>query len=189
MHNTKPSGKPPGGHNINPMKHPFLRTCFSIAALALAASATCAADATMGVINARRILSESRVAKESMAKFQTDFASRGKEVIDQTSLLKQKADELDKLLPTLSPVQQQERQRDLATLNRDLERKKQSLDEDREARKRDDIQRIIQLARGVVAHIAEDGKLAAVFQDVVYVNPKNDITDKVLQAMDAQKSN
>jgi outer membrane protein len=143
----------------------------------------------VGVINARRILSESRVAKEAMAKFQLDFGARGKDVISQTAVLKQKADELEKMLPTLSPAQQQERQRDLSAQNRELDRKKQQLAEDREARQRDDIQHIIQLARGVVAHIAEDTKLAAVFQDVVYVNPKNDITDKVLQAMDAQKSN
>jgi outer membrane protein len=129
------------------------------------------------------------LAKEAAARFSVDFAPRAKEVMDQSKLLKQKADDLDQALPTLSPAQQLERQRDLASLNRDLERKKQQLDEDREARNRDDIQRIIQTARGVVVRIAEDGKFAAVFQDVVYVNPQNDITDKVLQAMDALKPN
>lgn len=172
------------------MKH-LLRTCFFLTAMALAlgASIASAAESTVAVINARRILSESRLAKEAMAKFQQDFGARGKEVIAQTGALKQKADELERVLPTLSPAQQQERQRDLSAQGRELDRKKQQLVEDREARQRDDIQHIIQVARGVVARIGEDTKLAVVFQDVVYANPKNDITDKVLQAMDAQKSN
>jgi len=169
------------------MKHLF-RTGLATAALALAVNAAWAEDA-VGVINARRIVSESRIAKEAAAKFLVDFGPRGKELLDQTTLLKQKADELEVALPTLSPAQQLERQRDLATLNRDLERKKQQLNEDREERKRDDIQRIIQTARGVVARIAEGGKMSAVLQDVVYVNPQNDITDKVIQAMDAQTPN
>ncbi len=171
------------------MKH-LLRTLFSVAALALTLGASAsAADTTVGVINARRILSESRAAKEAMARFQQDFGARGKEVIAQAGLLKQKAEELDKAMPSLSPSQQQERQRDLSAQSREFEHKKQQLADDREARQRDDIQHIIQIARGVVAELADDGKLAAVFQDVVYVNPKNDITDRVLQAMDAQKSN
>jgi outer membrane protein len=186
MRNAKPCANALGKPNPSPMKH-LLRTFISIAAIGLACAGVAAADTTLGVINARKILSESRIAKEAAAKFLVDFGPRSKEVMDQAGALKQKADDLDRALPTLSPAQQLERQRDLATLNRDLERKKQQLNEDREARKREDIQRIIQQTRGVVARIAEEGKLVAVFQDVVYVNPKNDITDKVLQALDAQK--
>ena len=179
---------PPYAPNRNFMKK-LLRTCISITALALtlATSLASAADTTVGVINVRRILSESRAAKEAMTKFQVDFGARGQEVIAQTSALKKKAEDLDKALPTLSATQRLERERDLTALNRELDRKKQQLADEREARQRDDIQNIIQIARGVVTQISADGKLHAVFQEVVYVNPKNDITDKVLQVMDTLK--
>lgn len=167
----------------------LLRTCLSLSALALtlATSLASAADNTVGVINVRRILSESRAAKEAMAKFQVDFGARGQEVIAQTSALKKRAEDLDKTMPTLSATQQLERERDLTAQSRELDRKKLQLVEEREARQRDDIQNIIQIARGAVTQISADGKLHAVFQDVVYVNPKNDITDKVLQVMDTLK--
>jgi outer membrane protein len=143
----------------------------------------------VGVINARRILSESKAAKEAMAQFRTDFGPREKDLLEQTQALQRKADDLDRALPTLTPTKQLERQRELGNLNRELERKKQVFNEDRETRRREDIQHVIQLARNVVARIAETARLDMVFQDVVYANPENDLTDKVIQAMDTQVSN
>jgi outer membrane protein len=155
------------------------------ATLALTTAQAGAAEPLVGVVNVRRILSESRPGKEAMAKFQLDFGARGQEVMAQTDVLKQQTDALDKDLPTLAPAQALARQRDLAALGRELNRKKQQLNDEREARKREDIQHVIQLARGVVGRIARDAKMDLVFQDVVYASPRNDITERVLQALDA----
>ena len=171
------------------MNHPtrisrLLGPTLLAAALALTATQAGAAEPLMAVVNVRQILSESRPGKEAMARFQTDFGARGQDVMAQTELLRQKSDELDKELPTLAPAQAALRQRDLTALSRELDRKKQQLNDERETRKREDIQRIIELARVAVSRLARDAKIDVVFQDVVYVNPRNDLTARVLQALD-----
>ena len=40
-------------------------------------------------------------------------------------------------------------------------------------------------ANKVVKQVAEQGNYDIIFQDAVYVNPRIDITDKVLKALDA----
>ncbi len=171
------------------MNHPtrisrLLGPTLLAAALALTTTQAGAAEPLMAVVNVRQILSESRPGKEAMARFQTDFGARGQDVMAQTELLRQKSDELDKELPTLAPAQAALRQRDLTALSRELDRKKQQLNDERETRKREDIQRIIELARVAVSRLARDAKIDVVFQDVVYVNPRNDLTARVLQALD-----
>lgn len=169
------------------MRHKIQRF-ITISCLLFASSLAGAAmpGSPIASINARKILSDSRVAKEALLKFQTDFQPKEKELQGLASALKSKSAELEKADPGLTPSQRLAKQAELDELSRELKRKQRQFVEDRDARKRDDIQHVFSLATLAAKKVAEGAHIDVVFQDVVYTSPQADITDQVIAAMDAQ---
>ena len=89
--------------------------------------------------------------------------------------------------PTLSESQRQTRQKQLIDQNRDLERKRREFQEDLAARKNEELQQVLERANRVVRQVAEAEKYDLVIQEAVYINPKHDITDKVIRAINTTK--
>lgn len=168
------------------MRHNIQRF-ISISCLLFASSFAGAAihNSPIATINARRILSDSRVAKEALLKFQQDFQPKEKELQGLASALRSKSAELEKTAPGLAPSQLSAKQDELDELNRKLKSRQQQFVEDRDARKRDDIQHVFNVATQAVKKVAEGVRIEMVFQNVVYASPQIDITDKVIAAMDA----
>jgi len=164
------------------------RLLASIGCMLLASSLAWAGarDIPIATINARQILSDSKAAKDALVKFQADFLPRDKELQGLASALKDKSAQLDKTGPSLAPSQLAAKQAELDALARELKRKQQQFVEDRDARKREDIQQVFNLANQAVKKVADGTQIDMVLQDVVYANPKTDITAKVIEAMDAQ---
>jgi outer membrane protein len=169
------------------MRHKIQRF-ISISCLLFASSLAGAAmpGSPITSIDARKILSDSRVAKEALRKFQTDFQPREKELQDLALAVKTKSAELEKADPGLAPSQRLAKQGELEDLSRELKRKQLQFVEDRDTRKRDDIQHVFRVATLAAKKVAEGAHIDVVFQDVVYVSPRADITDQVIAAMDAQ---
>lgn len=145
-----------------------------------------AATTHVATINAQRILSDSKVAKDTLTKFQADFLPRETELRVLSSGLKDKSADLEKVAPALAPSQRMARQREIDDLARDLKRRQQQFLEDRDARKREDIQHVFDLATQAVKKLAEKSQINIVFQDTVYAAPMTDITDEVIHIMDTQ---
>jgi len=161
---------------------PFISCFLCVSTLASASTP----EIPVATINARKILSDSQVAKEALVKFQADFLPKENELQGLATVLKEKNAELDKIGPSLSPSQFKDKQVENDALARDLKRKQQQFFEDRDARKRDDIQHVFGIATQAVKKIAEIMHVDMVFQDVVYANPKTDITARVIEVMDSQ---
>jgi outer membrane protein len=87
--------------------------------------------------------------------------------------------------PTLSESQRVSRQKQLVEQDRDLQRKRREFQEDLNARKNEELQQVLERANRVVKQVAESEKYDAIFQEAVYINPKHDITDKVIKALNA----
>jgi outer membrane protein len=85
----------------------------------------------------------------------------------------------------LPETQRQARQKQLLEQDRDFQRKRREFQEDLNARKNEELQLVIQRANKVIQEIAVAEKYDFVFQDAVYVNPKHDMTDKVIKALNA----
>jgi outer membrane protein len=99
--------------------------------------------------------------------------------------LKAAADKLEREAPTLSESQRSARQRQLIESDRDFQRKRREFQEDLNARKSEELQQVLERANRVVRTVAEAEKYDLVLQEAVYVNPKHDITDKVIRALNA----
>ena len=146
-----------------------------------------AQDFKVGFINTDRIFRDANSAKAAQAKLEQEFSRREKELNDLGLQIKAAADKLDKDAPTLSESQKTARQKQIVDQDRDFQRKRREFQEDLSARKNEELQQVLERANKVVKQVAEAEKYDLVLQEVVYINPKHDMTEKVLKALNAAK--
>ena len=79
--------------------------------------------------------------------------------------------------------QRANRQKQLVDQDREFQRKRREFQEDLNSRKNEELQQVLERANKVVKLVAEAEKYDLVLQEAVYVNPKHDITDKVIKAL------
>ena len=69
--------------------------------------------------------------------------------------------------------------------DRDFQRKRREFQEDLNLRKSEELTQMGDRVNKVVKQIAEQEKYDIILDQAVYINPKNDITDKVIKALNA----
>lgn len=146
-----------------------------------------AEDFKAGFIHTDRVFREAGTAKAAQAKLEQEFSRRDKELNDLGNTLKTATEKFERDAPTLSESQRATRQRQLVDQDRDFQRKRREFQEDLNARKNEELQQVIERANKVVKMVAETEKYDLVLQEAVYANPKHDITDKVIKALNASK--
>ena len=151
------------------------------------ASLAQAQDFKMGFVNTERIFREAASAKQAQAKLEQEFAKREKELVEAGNALKTASEKFEREAPTLSESQRNNRQKQLVEQDRDFQRKRREFQEDLNARKNEEQQVVVERANRAVKQVAESEKYDVIFQEAVYVNPKHDITDKVIKALNAAK--
>jgi outer membrane protein len=166
----------------------FSRQCLMIILAALAFSAQAQAEEfRVGFVNTDRIFREANTAKAAQTKLEQEFSKREKDLNDLGNSLKNLSDKFEREAPTLSESQRVQRQKQLVDQDRDFQRKRREFQEDLNARKNEELQQVLERANRVVKQVAEAEKYDVVLQEAVYINPKYDITDKVIKALNAAK--
>ena len=107
--------------------------------------------------------------------------------MDLGNSLKTNSEKLERDLPTLSETQRTTKQRQLADQDREFQRKRREFQEDLNARKNEELQMVLETANKVVKQVAEAEKYDLILQEAVYINPKHDITEKVIKAINTGK--
>ena len=138
-----------------------------------------------GFVNTDRIFREASTAKAAQAKLEQEFSRREKELVDMGNTLKTASDKFEREAPTMAESQRTTRQRQLVDQDRDFQRKRREFQEDLSARKNEELSQVLERANKVVKQVAEAEKYDVILQEAVYINPKHDITDKVLKALNA----
>jgi len=158
-------------------------------ALMLGLGAFCAQaeEIRIGFINTDRIFKESTTAKQAQAKLEQEFSKREKDLVDAEKSLKTAVEKFEREAPTLSESQRLSRQKQLGEQDRDFQRKRREFQEELNARKNEEFQQVLERANRVIKQVAEADKYDLVLQEAVYINPKHDITDKVLKVINAAK--
>ncbi len=141
----------------------------------------------IGFISTDRIFREATMAKTAQTKLEQEFSKREKEINDLGAAIKTLADKFEKDAPTLSETQRATRQKQLVDQDRDFQRKRREFQEDLNARRNEELQQVLERANRIVKQVAEAEKYDVVLQEVVYINPKHDITDKVIRALNAAR--
>jgi outer membrane protein len=154
--------------------------------VALAGFSASAQEFKVGVVNLDRIFREANSAKAAQTKLEQEFSKREKELNDLATQLKTLSDKFEREAPTLAESQRV-RQKQLVDQDRDFQRKRREFQEDLNTRKNEELQQVIERANKVVKTLAETEKYDLILQESVYVNPKHDITDKVIKALNASR--
>jgi outer membrane protein len=159
------------------------RTLLVALASGLLAGAAVAQDFRIGFVNTERIFREANQAKAAQAKLEQEFSRREKEVQALATSLKAASEKFEREAPTLPESQRVTRQRQLVEMDRDFQRKQREFQEDLNLRKNEELQQVLERANRVIKQVAEAEKYDLVIQEAVYINPKHDITDKVLTGL------
>ena len=168
------------------MKH-FSSKLFLGAAIALAGFSASAQEFRVGVVNLDRIFREANSAKSAQTKLEQEFSKREKELNDTATQLKTLSEKFEREAPTLAESQRTTRQKQLVDQDREFQRKRREFQEDLNTRKNEELQQVIERANKVVKSLAEAEKYDLILQESVYVNPKHDITDKVIKALNSAR--
>ena len=165
----------------------FTRQISLAVVLGLAAFCAQAEEIRIGFINTDRIFKESNTAKQAQAKLEQEFSKREKDLVETEKSFKSAVEKFEREAPTLSDSQRMSRQKQLGEQDRDFQRKRREFQEELNARKNEEFQQVLERANRVIKQVAETEKYDLVLQEAVYINPKHDITDKVLKVINAAK--
>ena len=170
------------------MQQSFPRFCLALllGLLALVARAQ-AEDFRVGFVNTDRVFREANSAKAAQVKLEQEFARREKDLNDLGASLKAASDKFEREAPALTEAQRAQRQKGLIDQDREFQRKRREFQEDLNARKNEELQAVLDRANRVVKQVAEQEKYDLILQEAVYINPKHDITDKVIKALNASR--
>lgn len=152
-------------------------------ALMVVAPLARAQDLKIGVVNSDRILRDSTPARSAMQKLEGEFSKRDKELQEIGARLKSSAERFEKDAPVMTETDRSRRQRELAEMDREFQRKQREFREDLNQRRNEELASVIERANRVIKQIAEQEKYDLILQEAVYFNPRIDITEKVLKAL------
>ncbi|WP_205417422.1 OmpH family outer membrane protein [Trinickia diaoshuihuensis] len=155
---------------------------------ALVAGVAQAQEARIAAVNSDRILRESAAAKAAQTKLEAEFAKRDKDLQDMAGRLKSMSDQLDKNGASMSPADRAAKQRDIANLDTEFQRKQREFREDLNQRRNEELAAVLDRANKVIKQIAEQQHYDLIVQEAVYVSPRIDITDQVLKALAASSA-
>lgn len=145
--------------------------------------ATFAAEYKIGFVNTDRVFREAAPALKAQKRLEKEFAPREQAL---QKLAKQARDlqaYLEKEGMTITDGERQSKERELANLNRELQRSQREFREDLNLRRNEELAAVQERANQAIQHIAESEKYDLILQDVVYASPRIDITNKVLKAL------
>jgi outer membrane protein len=146
-----------------------------------------AQELKVGVVNSDRILRDSQPARAAMQKLEAEFAKRDKDLQELGARLKTSAERLEKDGPILSEVDRVRRQRELAEADREFQRKQREFREDFNQRRNEELQGLLERTNRIIRQIAEQEKYDLIVQEAVYFNPRIDMTERVLRALNTGK--
>ncbi len=150
---------------------------------AFAAAPVQAQGTKIGFVNTERILRDSGPAKTAQARIESEFKKRDDELQRLASNLRTQAEKFDKDAPVMSESNRIQRQRELANMDTELQRKRREFQEDFNRRRNEEFTAIVERANGAIKALAEKQNYDLIVQDAVTVNPNIDITDQVIQAL------
>jgi outer membrane protein len=148
------------------------------------ASPILAAELKIGYVHTERVFRESQLAVKAQKKLEQEFSKREQDIQKQVKQARELQSSLEKESLTLSESDKTRRERELANLNREIQRSQREFREDLNMRKNEEFAAVHERARKIINEIAEREKYDLILEQVVYAGSKVDITERVLKALD-----
>ena len=142
------------------------------------------AQGKIGYVNTERVLRDAAPAQRAQKKIEAEFKQRDGELGQIAAQLKATQDEIERSSVTMSDSQRRAKEREFGELNREFQRKQREFREDLNQRRNQELALVVEEANRVIRRIAAQEEFDVVIQDAVYANPRVDITEKVIKALD-----
>ncbi|MDQ5878219.1 MAG: outer membrane protein [Pseudomonadota bacterium] len=146
-----------------------------------------AAEMKIGYVNTQRIFRDAPAAQKAAKKIEAEFSKRDQDLQRMAKQLQSMQEGLEKNSVTMSESDRRNKERELNDLSRDFQRKQREFREDLNLRQNEENAAIIEKANKAIKQIAEAEKFDLIVQDVVWVSPKLDITEKVIKSLSEAK--
>jgi outer membrane protein len=141
----------------------------------------------VGYVNTQRIFRDAPTAVKAAKKIETEFSKRDQDLQRLAKQLQTLQESLEKNTLTFSESERRLKEKDLNELSRDFQRKQREFREDLNLRQNEENAAIIEKANKAIKQLAETEKYDLIVQDVVWVSPKLDVTDKIIKALSEGK--
>jgi outer membrane protein len=152
--------------------------------LASAFAATPAvAETKIGFVNTEKLLREAPLSVAAQKKLEREFAARQQELQKLAKQARELQAQLDKDGVTMSDTERKSKERELGNHSRELQRKEREFREDLNLRRNEELGQIQERARKSIQEIARAEKFDIIIEQAVFVDPKIDITDRVMKVL------
>ncbi len=142
----------------------------------------------IGYVNTQRVFRDAPAAVKAQKKLDAEFSRRDQDLQVVAKKLQTLQENLEKNGVTMSESERRNKERELNDLNRDFQRRQREFREDLNLRQNEEMAAVLEQANKAIKQIAENEKFDLILQDVVWVSPKLDITDKVIKALSDDKA-
>ena len=164
-----------------------MRTIVAMVLLAwsLAAGAQ-AQQLKIGFVNTERVFREAAPAKRAQQVLEREFSARNAELGKLEKEGRDLQTELERENVTMPEATRRDKERRLADISRDFQRKQREVREDLNMRRNEELAKVQERATRVINQIAEQEKFDLILQEAVFASGRIDITEKVIKALAAQ---
>ena len=165
------------------------KNCFTLISLCILVlvSAPAFSQPKLGYVKVDEVIRKANIAKNAEDKLKKEFAPRDNKLKKMNLKLKNLATRFEKEQAVLTKSDKQKLQREIANIEKELQRKRRQAREDLTQRKNEELAAVVEKARAAIKEIAEDEKYDLILENSVYASPKVDITAKVIKALNEKK--
>ena len=155
----------------------------ALAVLLAAFTLTAQAQMKIGFVNTERVFREAAPAKRAQQKLEREFSARNAELAKVEKQGRDLQTELERENVTMPEATRRDKERQLADISRDFQRRQREIREDLNLRRNEELAAVQERATRVINQIAEQEKFDLILQEAVFASSKIDITEKVIRAL------
>jgi len=150
---------------------------------AMSLTAVSAAELKVGYVDTQRIFRDAPAAQRAAKKLETEFSRRDQELQRMAKQLQGLQESLEKNSVTMAESERRSKEKEFGDLSREFQRRQREFREDLNLRQNEENAAVIEKANRAIKQIAESDKFDLILQDVVWVSPRLDITERVIKAL------
>ena len=160
-----------------------LATLMVALSVVLPATQASAAELKVGYVNTQRIFRDAPTAVKAQTRIEAEFSQRDQDLQRMAKQLQGLQETLEKNSVTMSESERRGKEKELNDLSREFQRRQREFREDLNLRQNEENAAIIEKANKAIKQLAENEKFDLIVQDVVWVSPRLDVTDKIIKAL------
>ena len=164
-----------------------LATLMVALSVVLPATQASAAELKVGYVNTQRIFRDAPTAVKAQKRIEAEFSKRDQDLQRMAKQLQGLQETLEKNSVTMSESERRGKEKELNDLSREFQRRQREFREDLNLRQNEENAAIIEKANKAIKQLAENEKFDLIVQDVVWVSPRLDVTDKIIKALSEGK--